>query len=146
MKLKRFLMGNKAATTPAFLPVVFLLVLMLFFLVGCGGRNTKPDNTFDSTPVQVVVKVPYVCGQPPPVDVVIMRDINWDIITLDDVDLYTLTVADYQNLGLNTSDWIAASRQMKEQRNFYRDCIVRSMKDAAEHNANTPENPNDGTQ
>jgi hypothetical protein len=63
-----------------------------------------------------------------------MRDINWDIITLDDIDLYTLTVADYQKLGLNVSDWIAASRQMKAQRDFYRDCIVRSRQEIQDEN------------
>lgn len=146
MKLKTFLIGNKAATTPAFLPVVLLLVLILFLLTGCGWNKPKTGPEFDPTPVQVIVKVPYKCGQPPPIDVVMMRDINWDIITLDDIDLYTLTVADYQKLGMNTSDWIAASRQMKEQRNFYRDCIARSIEEAAKQNAEEQEKLDDAKQ
>ena len=131
MKLKKFLMAVRP--TPAFLPTVVILLLALTLIAGCGGNRPKP-GTFDPTPVTVEVKVPYLCGQPPPVDVVIMRDINWDIITLDDIDLYTLTVGDYQNLGLNTSDWIAASRQMKAQRDFYRDCIVRSREEIQDEN------------
>jgi hypothetical protein len=112
---------------------IFLMVLSTALIAGCGGsKPVKPG--LDPTPVIVEVKVPYLCGQPPPVDVVIMRDINWDIITLDDVDLFTLTVADYQALGMNTSDWIAASRQMKAQRDFYRDCIVRSRQEIQDEN------------
>lgn len=128
MRLKKFLMGPDRHTG---LILMFLLTLVL--LTGCGG--SKPvKGELDPTPVLVEVKVPYICGQPPPVDVVLMRDINWDIITLDDVDLYTLTVDDYKLLGLNTSDWIAASRQMKEQRNFYRDCIIRSQQEIHDEN------------
>lgn len=126
MKLNKFLMALNFFT-PAFLPFLLILLLLLT-LIGCASHNPVNPN-FDPTPVQIVVKVPYLCGQPPPVDVVIMRDINWDIITLEDIDLFTLTVDDYKSLGLNTSDWIAASAQMKAQRTFYRDCIVRSRKE-----------------
>lgn len=112
---------------------IFLTVVSLALLAGCGGSQPVRPG-LDPTPVIVEVKVPYLCGQPPPVDVVLMRDINWDIITLDDIDLYTLTVADYQKLGLNVSDWIAASRQMKAQRDFYRDCIVRSRQEIQDEN------------
>lgn len=131
MKWKRFLMAVRP--TPAFLPTVMILLFALTLIAGCGGHKPKQGN-FDPTPVTVEVKVPYICGQPPPVDVVIMRDINWDIITLDDIDLYTLTVDDYKRLGLNTSDWIAASRQMKAQRDFYRDCIARSRQETYDEN------------
>jgi hypothetical protein len=87
--------------------------------------------------VEILVKVPYICGEPPPIDVLILRDVNWDIITLDDVDLYTLEVDYYKALGLNTSDWISASRQMKEQRDFYRDCIYQSQQDLSDAAAPT---------
>lgn len=139
MKLKKFLTGLNAPT-PAFLPVAMILLFMLA-LVGCAGHEPAKGE-FEETPVTIEVKVPYLCGQPPPVDVVIMRDINWDIITLDDIDLYTLTVDDYKALGLNTSDWIAASRQMKEQRNFYRDCIIRSRQEIHDENLDSGLVPN----
>jgi hypothetical protein len=130
VKLNKFLMVLDSFS-PAFLPIM-LICLLLLTLLGC--KSTPVNPAFDPTPVQVVVKVPYRCGQPPPVDVVIMRDIDWDIITLEDVDLFTLTVDDYKFLGLNTSDWIAASAQMKEQRTFYRDCIMRSQKEIQDEN------------
>ena len=126
MKLKQFLMA--LSPTPMFLPLLLVLSLILLALTGCGS-TTVADPDFDPTPVTFTISVPYVCGQPPSIGVVLMRDIDWDIITLDDIDLFTLTVDDYKSLGMNTSDWIAASREMKEQRNFYRDCIVRSRQE-----------------
>lgn len=106
---------------------LFLTVLSLT-LVACGATPVaNPD--FVPTPVTIEVSVPYRCGQPPSVGMVIMRDVIWDFITLDDVDLVTTTIDGYKALGLNTSDWITASFEMKEQRNFYRDCIKRSQEE-----------------
>lgn len=111
---------------------LFLTVLSLT-LVACGATPVaNPD--FEPTPVTFTIKVPYVCGQPPGVSMVIMRDVVWDFITLDDEDLVTTTVDGYKALGLNTSDWIAASFEMKEQRNFYRDCIKRSQQEIHDEN------------
>lgn len=140
MKLKQFLMDHRP--TPAFVPVVMILLLMLA-LVGCAGNKPKPD--FEETPVEVVVKVPYECGQPSPVPAVSMRDIRWEIIEVENIvlnegdepftgELYTLSVDDYKALGLNTSDWIAASAGMRGQRDFYRLCIERSQKDIHDEN------------
>ncbi len=121
---------------------LFLTVLSL--LVGCAGTPVA-DSDFTPTPVTFNVQVAYSCGQPPPVSMVIMRDINWEIIEVDGLqfsqgsnmftgNLFTLTVDDYKFLGLNVSDWIAASAEMKEQRDFYRDCIVRSQKEINDGN------------
>ena len=132
MKSKQSLTG--LSTTPAFLPIVLVLTLLLLVLTGCGGSTPVADPDFKPTPVTFTIKVPYVCGQPPSIGVVLMRSIEWDIITLDEVDLFTLTVDDYKLLGMNTSDWIAASREMKEQRDFYRDCIMRSLKEIQDEN------------
>lgn len=63
-----------------------------------------------------------------------MRDVIWDIIEMDDESYFALTVDDYKALGLNTSDWIAASREMKLQRDFYRDCIMRSQQEIQDEN------------
>lgn len=124
----------------------FVALLTLLSLAGCGGFLKKPaTGNLDPTPVQVVVKVPYLCGQPSPIDVVQMRDINWEIIEVVDLlfdengepytgDLFALTVSDYQLLGMNTSDWIAATRQLKAQRDFYRDCIIRSREEIENEN------------
>jgi len=111
---------------------LFLTVLSLS-LVGCGATPVaNPD--FEPTPVTFNILVPYKCGQPPAVSMVIMRDVIWDFITLDDEDLVTTTIDGYKALGLNTSDWIAASFEMKEQRNFYRDCIMRSQQETQDEN------------
>ena len=111
---------------------IFLTVLSLVL----GGCKTTPvaDTDFDPTPVTFNIQVPYRCGHPPSVGVVIMRDVVWDIIEMDDENFFALTVDDYKALGLNTSDWIAASREMKLQRDFYRDCIKRSQEEIHDEN------------
>lgn len=119
---------------------IFLTVLSLS-LAGCGATPV-PDPDFDPTPVTFNIQVPYLCGQPPSVGVVIMRDVVWDIIEMDDVDYFALTVDDYKALGLNTSDWIAASREMKLQRDFYRDCIMRSQQEIHDENLDSGLVPN----
>ena len=126
MKLKQFLTGP-STTTPAFLPLVLILITMLA-LVGCAG-NKPATGEFTPTPVEVVVTVPYECGQPPPVNVVIMRDVEWIPVEMDGIKYFALSADGYQALGLNTSDWLAASKQLKEQRDFYRECIERSQED-----------------
>ena len=76
-----------------------------------------------------------------------MRDINWEVIEVEGIifdegdepftgKLVTLTVDDYKALGMNTSDWLAASSKMKDQRTFYRDCIIRSQKETKKENEN----------
>ena len=119
--------------SPAFLPVMLMLTLVLFALVGCGATPVD-DSDFVPTPVTFNIVVPYQCGQPQSVSVVVMRDVVWDIITVNEKDLFTLTVDDYKALGLNTSDWIAASGEMRAQRDFYRDCIVRSQEETHDEN------------
>lgn len=131
MKWNKFLMGP--STTPGFLPVVFLLTLVLLALVGCAATPVA-DNNFTPTPVTFNIKVPYRCGQPPSVGVVVLRDVTWEILELDEENFFALTVDDYKALGMNTSDWIAASREMKAQRDFYRDCIMRSQQETQDEN------------
>lgn len=143
MKSKIFLMVLNR--TPLFLPVVMLLALMLLALTGC-GTTPVADDDFEPTPVTFNIMVPYKCGQPPSVGVVVMRDVIWDIIEMDDESYFALTVDDYKALGLNTSDWIAASREMKLQRNFYRDCIKRSQQEIHDENLDSglvPNQPNE---
>ena len=111
---------------------LFLTVISLT-LVACGATPVAAPD-FTPTPVTFNIQVPYLCGQPPSVGVVVMRDVVWDIIEMDDEDYFALTVDDYKALGLNTSDWIAASREMKAQRDFYRDCIKRSQEEIHDEN------------
>lgn len=123
---------------------IFLTVLSLV-LVGCGATPVA-DPDFTPTPVVFNVKVAYQCGQPPSVAVVEMRDVVWKIINMDDEDYFALTVDDYKALGLNVSDWIAASREMRLQRDFYRDCIVRSQKEVHDENLDAGLVPSTGTE
>ncbi len=103
-------------------------------LSACGGNRTLPNPNLTPTTVEVVVTVPYDCGVAPASDPVVMRDVEWDIQNVDGVALYTLSVNYYRMLGLNTSDWIAASKQLKAQRNHYRDCITRSQQEVSNEN------------
>ena len=128
MRSNRFLTGRSTAPVRA-----GFLLSILSLLIGCGATPVD-DSDFKPTPVTFNIKVAYRCGQPPPVSLVIMRDVVWQILALDDEDFFALTVDDYKALGLNTSDWIAASREMRAQRDFYRDCIVRSQKEIHDEN------------
>lgn len=131
MKSKQFLMGLN--TTPMFLPVGLMLTLVLFALAGCGATPVA-NSDFVPTPVTFNIKTSYNCGQPPPVNVVLMRDVAFDIITVDDENFFALTVDNYKALGMNVTDWVAASRQMRAQRDFYRDCIKRSQQEIHDEN------------
>ena len=137
MKSKQFLMG----LSPFLPPTLLVLSLLLLVLSGCGGTPVA-DPDFTPTPVTFNIKVAYKCGQPSPVSMVIMRDVKWDFLTIDDDDFAALTIDDYKALGLNTSDWIVASFEMKEQRNFYRDCIKRSQEEIHDENLDAGLVPN----
>lgn len=110
------------------------LISLSAALSACSSVQGIPNPDLTPTPVLVTVTVPYACGVTPASDPVKMRSIHWDLRTIDDEALYTLTVADYQLLGLNVSDWLAASKQMKAQRDHYRDCITRSQKETQDEN------------
>lgn len=145
MKLKQFLTGLK--TTPMFLPVILMLTLVLFALVGCGSTPVADDD-FTPTPVTFHIKTAYECGQPPAVNIVVMRDVEFDSFEVNGVNYFVLTIDDYKKFGLNISDWIAASAQSKEQRHFYRDCITRSQQEIHDENMDTnlvPSVPASGT-
>jgi len=108
------------------------LISLSVALSACSSVRGIPNPDITPTPVEVRVMVPYGCGVAPAVDPVKMRSIHWDIMTINHQALYTLTVSDYQLLGMNVSDWLAASKQMKAQRNHYRDCIERSQTEIEE--------------
>ena len=122
MKWNQFLTDH----SPAFWPVIALLFLIFLLVMGCSSSIPAPD--LKETPIEVAVFVPIDCGVPSAIDPVKMRDIVWDIKKIDGEYFYTLTVSDYQLLGKNVSDWVAASSQLKGQRNHYRDCIERSKR------------------
>ena len=145
MKLKKFL--TELNTTPMFLPVILMLTFVLFALVGCSSTPVANDD-FNPTPVTFNIMVPYLCGQPPAVNAVLMRDVEFESFEVDGVEYFALTIDDYQQFGLNISDWIAASAQSKEQRHFYRDCIIRSQQEAHDENLDSglvPSVPASGT-
>ncbi len=145
MKSKQYLTGLKV--TPMFLPVILMLTLVLFALVGCGSTPVADDD-FKPTPVTFNIKVAYECGQPPAVSIVTMRDVEFESFKVDGVEYLAMTIDDYRKFGMNISDWIAASAQSKEQRHFYRDCIERSQKEVQDENVDTnlvPSLPASGT-
>jgi len=131
MKSKQFLTGP--STSPLFLPVILMLTIVLFALAGCGSTPVGGDD-FTPTPVTFNIMVPYKCGQPPAVSVVIMRDVEFESFEVDGVEYLALTIPAYRQFGMNISDWIAASAESKAQRHFYRDCITRSQQEIHDEN------------
>lgn len=96
-------------------------------LSACSTVKPVANPNLIPTTVEIRVTVPYDCGVPPGIDPLSMRDVEFEAVEADGVKYFGLTAEQYQMLGLNTSDWIAASKQMKAQRNHYRDCIERSQ-------------------
>ncbi len=109
-------------------PLNFRPILSLCaVLVGCGGNPTVPTGELAATTVDVTVRADIDCGTVPSVDPVKMRSISWDWMTVDQITWVALSVDDYKALGNNTSDWLAASKQMRAQRDYYRDCLARTQ-------------------
>lgn len=114
------------------------LILLSLLLVGCGSTPV-PSPDFTPTPVSFTIKVAYLCGDAPGITLLNMKPVEFDPVEINGEEMVVITMGDYVNLGENVSRWIAVSKEMKAQRNFYRDCIIRSQEEAAADNEiNTP--------
>ena len=107
----------------------FLLLLTIsIILVGCGHKQVK-----DPVPPKPVVVTKYVypdCGTPPRRDKVEHRDIVWGYIHDENGNvLYTLSPKDYENLSFNTSEIIKGAKQLKGEKDFYKECIKANRDD-----------------
>jgi hypothetical protein len=55
---------------------------------------------------------------------------------VDGVALWTLTAEEYERLGDNMTDIILAVTELVGERNFYEDCVERSLERLENHNKN----------
>lgn len=134
MNLKKFLMGNKSATTPAFLPLVLLLLVAMLLLSGCSSWKTEKGDLTPTT-VEVTQYVAYHCGQPPGVTYVDFSPVVFRLVEVEGDVVWLLSAQQYANLGSNMSDIIQAAKEMRSSRNFWRDCVLRSLEWVDQQNA-----------
>jgi len=133
MNLKKFLTSPNP--TPAFLPVMLLLVLMVLVLTGCAVKP-PPDPNLTPTTLTKVEYVAYECGQPPGVTHVSFDEVEFVLVEIDGEVVWTLTAQEYSDLGQNMSDIIQASKELNGNRKFWRACVLESLKEFAKLNAN----------
>jgi len=91
----------------------FLIVLLLLALSSC-GTTTKPIEII-TKPVEINLK------QVPDPNPIVMNNIKWKIINLDNKIYYGISVADYQLLSTNM---LELKRYILAQKNiimYYRD-------------------------
>ena len=94
---------------------IFALIATLFLLAGCFGSSEPPVlNNIEVRTIEVAKPAPIV----PPVDQLNLRDVEWIIITPENIDevfqkiknsgsepvIFALSVNGYENLSLNISD------------------------------------------
>lgn len=91
--------------------------LLSVLLVGC-SHATKPD------PLPVIVPVKYECGTPPGRELMPVLPVRWVILPFGEDQLFTLTAAEYQNLGENVSKVILGIQQLKGELSFYKECVA----------------------
>lgn len=125
MSLRKFLTRH-STTTPAFLPIVLLFVLILLALTGCAVKP-PPAPDLDPTRVEITQFVWYQCGQPPGVTHVSFDEVEFKLVEIEGQVVWTLSAQQYANLGNNMSDIILASKEMKGERDFWRACVTDSI-------------------
>ena len=138
---------------------IFSIALLAFILSGCSLFGPRiEDNRPDPVIVNHTTQIAYTCPEPPLVDNVTMRDIEWDVVSRKELDAvilelmnelsipeeeiaiinqvvgdfffhpddevrWSLNADDYADLGRNTSDVLAALKQMKAIAQHYKKCI-----------------------
>lgn len=118
--LKRFLWNSK----------LYLTVVSLA-LTGC-ATTSIPTPDLAPTTVNVPVVLPYDCGAPP--SSTKFRSLAVEFVispTSAGVLMWGLTERNYRNLGINVAAIKKGAKQIKAQRDFYRNCIEASQESSA---------------
>ena len=102
--------------------VIFILILALVWLLaGCCPPPLKPDV------VKVYAPTPYSCGTPPLREKLVTLPVRWLILPVGQEQVFTLSAAEYQNLGTNVSAVILGLKQLASERDFFRSCVEKSQ-------------------
>ena len=124
MSWKTFL--TKIKTTPAFMPLVLILLFVLLVLSGCATKP-PPNPNLNPTTLTKVEYVAYVCGQPPGSTHVTFDSVEFRLIPVDGTVVWTLTAQEYSDLGNNVSDILQAVKETNGERDFWKKCVEDSL-------------------
>jgi hypothetical protein len=108
--------------------------LLVFFLLGC--VSAPPNPNLIPTTITRIEYVAYNCGEPPGVTPVSFQEFRWKLKKVGGTALWTLTAEEYERLGDNMTDIILAVTELVGERNFYEDCVERSLERLENHNKN----------
>lgn len=102
--------------------IKYLLLSSVIFLAACGSPKVEPIQPIEVRTIEIPRPAPIV----PEVDQLKLRDVNWIIITPDNIDqkfseiknselvLFAVTAEGYENIALNLSDIRAMIDQQKK--------------------------------
>lgn len=64
-----------------------------------------------------------ICLEAPPIDVLYLKTVEPQVQVINGDAWFTLTPQHYSNLGMNMQDILGLSKQLKIQRDYYKECI-----------------------
>jgi hypothetical protein len=100
------------------------IIISLLFLSGCGMFTPKEEEIGDTT--YITKWRVYDCGNPPARDPIAFRPIpkGWWLVTNE--GNYVLSAAEYGDLGENMQENKKGASQLKQEIEFYEDCIAKA--------------------
>ena len=99
----------------------WLFCLTISVLAGCGATPEKLPPEISYVPVYVQPD----CGPRPERTPVEFRNIEWKILNLSGVELFTLTPSMYKDSGYNAAVTKGAVKELKAEIKYYVDCLER---------------------
>jgi len=101
-------------------------IALALLLSGCGTTGVVNLAEPEHNTLDVEGFIAYECGTAPAIDKALMLPVVWGDGISDGKTVFILLAKFYENLGINTANWIKGTSQLRAQRDFYRDCIDRS--------------------
>ena len=100
--------------------VIGLNLVLALVLAGCASHGKPPPPA----PITNTVYVVADCDEPPQRRLVEFKPVSWRILAVNDEVLFTLTTEQYEHLSYNTSENIAAVKELKAEIRYYVDCLA----------------------
>ena len=97
------------------------LLLISSLLIGCQGVKIKPVPE----PVVITRIVKPDCGTPPPMPVMDLKPVVWQVID----EQFALSAANYENLSFNMSQIKAGIKNLLVIKTFFEQCVTTGEND-----------------
>ena len=102
-------------------------IALALLLSACGTTGVVKIAEPEHNTLTVEMVAPYECGEAPASDKAAMLPVVWGKSVFGGKAVFTLLAKFYENLGINTANWIKGTAQLRAQRDFYKGCIDRSQ-------------------